>query len=85
MAEANSRRRKLAVAPARKPIKVSVPVDPDTYVRLCAAAAMSGRTHGALVADLLRDHLRGLVIFDKRAKSDDSAAPDDDVDRRNAG
>lgn len=66
MAEATPRRRKAAAAPARRTIKISVPIDADTYVRLAAAAAMAGRTHGALVADLVVEHVRGLVIFDKR-------------------
>jgi hypothetical protein len=66
MRKANSRRRGAAAAAERRTVKISVPIATDTHARLCALASLSGRTHAAIVSELIEGHVKTILVIDRR-------------------
>jgi hypothetical protein len=65
------------VTPSKdRPIKTTLSLDVGLYTRLCALAAMRRCGISALACDILRDALRGVIVFDRTGESDHVEAKD---------
>lgn len=53
----------------RKTVKVSAVLDAELHAKLSAAASLRGTTKNAILSDALTESLRGVVAFDRVAKS----------------
>jgi hypothetical protein len=56
--------------PSRPPVKTTVVLDADTHTKLVAAAALRGVDRSTYAASILREGLKGVVIFDKAMSND---------------
>jgi hypothetical protein len=62
-------------------VKTTVVLDADTHTRLVGAAALRGVDRSTYAASILKEGLKGVVLFDK-AMSSDSGESSDRPDRR---
>jgi len=67
--------RRSAIPSARSVVKTSVPLDPNTWARLCALAAVRQVGRGELAAGLLKHALRGVIVRDAGAEPAEPADP----------
>lgn len=69
MAAQTPRSRKSADSQASRIVRASVCLDVATNARLAAAAAMEGIDKSTYMSRVITESLKGIVVFDRRAKS----------------